>query len=66
MLHGAVFLFPIPLASLLPADRGTVTLSSGWVALFVLETMLYAVGTAFIVLVLAAERLSALVRARLA
>ena len=56
MLHGAVFLFPIPLASLLPADRGTVTLSSGWVALFVLETMLYAVGTAFVVLVLANER----------
>jgi diguanylate cyclase (GGDEF)-like protein len=56
MLHGAVFLFPIPLASLLPADRGIVTLSSGWVALFVLETMLYAVGTAFIVLVLATER----------
>jgi diguanylate cyclase (GGDEF)-like protein len=56
MLHGAVFLFPIPLASLLPADRGTVTLSTGWVALFVLETMLYAVGTAFVVLVLANER----------
>jgi diguanylate cyclase (GGDEF)-like protein len=56
MLHGAVFLFPIPLASLLPADRATVTLSTGWVALFVLETMLYAVGTAFVVLVLANER----------
>jgi diguanylate cyclase (GGDEF)-like protein len=56
MLHAAVFLFPIPLASLLPADRGTVTLTTGWVALFVLETMLYAVGTAFIVLVLATER----------
>ena len=56
MLHGAVFLFPIPLASLLPADRGIVTLSTGWVALFVLETLLYAVGTAFIVLVLATER----------
>jgi diguanylate cyclase (GGDEF)-like protein len=56
MLHGAVFLFPIPLASLLPADRGVVTLTSGWIALFVLETMLYAVGTAFIVLVLAKER----------
>jgi diguanylate cyclase (GGDEF)-like protein len=56
MLHGTVFLFPIPLASLLPADRGTVMLSTGWIALFVLETMLYAVGTAFIVLVLATER----------
>jgi diguanylate cyclase (GGDEF)-like protein len=56
MLHAAVLLSPIPLATLLPADRGTLTLSSGWVALFVLETMLYAVGTAFIVLVLATER----------
>jgi diguanylate cyclase (GGDEF)-like protein len=55
MLHAAVFMFPIPLASMLPTDHGTVTLSSGWIALFVLEMMLYAVGTAFMVLVLAAE-----------
>ncbi len=56
MLHGAVFLFPIPLASLLPSDGGIVSLASGWIAVFVLETMLYIVGTAFIVLVLAKER----------
>jgi diguanylate cyclase (GGDEF)-like protein len=56
MLHGAVFLFPIPLTSLLPGDGGSVTLATGWVALFVLEMTLYAVGTAFIVLVLATER----------
>ncbi len=56
MLHGAVFLFPIPLASLIPAERGIVTLASGWIAVFALETMLYIVGTAFIVLVLAKER----------
>jgi diguanylate cyclase (GGDEF)-like protein len=56
ILHGAVFLFPIPLASLVPADRGALTISTGWVALFVLEAMLYAVGTAFVVLVLATER----------
>lgn len=56
MLHGAVFLFPIPLASLLPDDAGIVSVGTGWVALFVLETMLYAVGTAFIVLVLAQEQ----------
>jgi diguanylate cyclase (GGDEF)-like protein len=56
MLHGAVFLFPIPLAGLLPADGGTVTLATGWVAPFVLEITLYAVGTAFVVLVLASER----------
>jgi len=56
ILHGAVFLFPIPLAGLLPAERGIVNLASGWIALFALETMLYVVGTAFIVLVLAKER----------
>ena len=56
MLHAAVFMFPIPLAGLLPGDRGTVTLATGSVALFILEIMLYAVGTAFIVLVLAKER----------
>jgi diguanylate cyclase (GGDEF)-like protein len=56
MLHGAVFLLPIPLASVLPADGGIVALASGWVAVFALETMLYVVGTAFIVLALAKER----------
>src|ERR1043166_2197870 len=54
--HGAVFLCPIPLAGLLPADGGIVSLASGWIAVFVLEIMLYAVGTAFIGLVLAKER----------
>jgi diguanylate cyclase (GGDEF)-like protein len=56
ILHGAVFLFPIPLASLLPADGGIRSLASGWIAVFALETMLYVVGAAFIVLVLAKER----------
>ncbi|MCC6779731.1 MAG: GGDEF domain-containing protein, partial [Hyphomicrobiales bacterium] len=55
IMHGAVFLFPIPLASALPDDSGLVSLASGWVAVFVLEVMLYVVGTAFIVLVLAKE-----------
>jgi diguanylate cyclase (GGDEF)-like protein len=56
IMHGAVFLVPIPLASLLPDEQGLMNLASGWIALFVLETMLYVVGTAFIVLVLAKER----------
>ena len=56
MLHGAVFLLPIPLASLLPDDGGIVRLASGWIAVFALEVMLYVVGTAFIVLVLSKER----------
>jgi len=62
ILHGTVFLFPIPLASLLPADGGIVSLASGWIALFALETMLYVVGTAFIVLVLAKERSARVLR----
>jgi hypothetical protein len=55
ILHGTVFLVPIPLAVLLPAERGMVSLASGWIAVFALETRLYVVGTAFIVLVLANE-----------
>src|SRR5262249_34236706 len=54
-LHGAIFLFPVPAVSLLPHD-GTVSLATGWIAVFALEIMLYAVGTAFIILTLASER----------
>jgi diguanylate cyclase (GGDEF)-like protein len=56
ILHGTVFLFPIPLASVLPDDGGIVSIAGGWIAVFALETMLYIVGTAFIVLVLSKER----------
>ena len=56
VLHGLVFLCPIPLASVLPDDNGIVALASGWIAVFTLEVMLYVVGTAFIVLVLSKER----------
>jgi diguanylate cyclase (GGDEF)-like protein len=56
ILHGAVFLLPVPLASLLPAERGAVSLASSWIAVFALESMLYVVGAAFIVLVLTKER----------
>jgi diguanylate cyclase (GGDEF)-like protein len=56
ILHGAIFLFPVPLASLLPDDGGVVSLATGWMTVFALEIMLYVVGTAFIVLVLAKDR----------
>lgn len=56
ILHGAVFLLPIPLASILPADRGMLSLASGWIAIFTLETVLYVIGTAFIVLLITKER----------
>ena len=55
-MHGAVFLFPIPLANFMPDEQGLITLATGWIAVFVLEMLLYAVGTAFIVLILTKER----------
>jgi len=55
-LHGAVFLFPIPVASLMPEHGGLATLMAGWLSVFVLEMLLYAVGAAFIMLVLTKER----------
>jgi diguanylate cyclase (GGDEF)-like protein len=56
VLHGTIFLFPVPLASLLPDDSSVLNLASGWMAVFALEIMLYVVGTAFIVLILAKDR----------
>ena len=41
---------------MMPHQSGLVTLATGWLAVFVLEMLLYAVGTAFIVLVLTKER----------
>jgi diguanylate cyclase (GGDEF)-like protein len=52
LLHGMVFLSPALLTALLPP--GT---ADGWFALFALETLLYVVGTAFIVVVMAKERM---------
>jgi diguanylate cyclase (GGDEF)-like protein len=55
MLHGAVFLFPMALATL-SLDLNGARAASGWVALFATEVVLYVVGAAFIVLVLAKDR----------
>jgi diguanylate cyclase (GGDEF)-like protein len=54
MLHGAIFLFPMALASLSLDVGGRV--SKGWVAMFGIEVLLYVVGAAFIVLMLAKDR----------
>jgi diguanylate cyclase (GGDEF)-like protein len=56
ILHAAVFLFPIPLSALMPEQAGMLSLTSGWIAVFMLEVMLYVVGMAFIVLVLSKDR----------
>jgi diguanylate cyclase (GGDEF)-like protein len=54
-VHGVLFLLPIPLVLLLPADSG-IALASGWYPILSLETLLFAIGTAFIILVMAKER----------
>ena len=55
ILHGGIFLSPVVLSNVLPSDGALMGLTSGWMAVFVLETMLYVVGTAFIGLVMAKE-----------
>jgi len=54
MLHSAVFLAPIALMLLAPA-KATI---DGLFALFASETMIYVVGTAFVVVVMAKERVA--------
>jgi len=53
--QGLVFLLPLPLMLLLPADSGYM-LAASWVPILALETLLFAIGTAFIMLVMAKER----------
>jgi diguanylate cyclase (GGDEF)-like protein len=56
MLHGTIFLFPMALASLSFDVEGKGNPATGWTALFAIEVVLYAVGAAFVVLVLAKDR----------
>jgi diguanylate cyclase (GGDEF)-like protein len=56
MLHGAIFLFPVALATLSQDANVSRGLARGWIAVFVIEIVLYVVGAAFIVLILAKDR----------
>jgi diguanylate cyclase (GGDEF)-like protein len=58
VLHGLVFLPPIPLAMTRTGEAAL--LSSGWIAVFTLETLLYVVGMAFIALLMTKERAESL------
>ena len=60
LLHGLVFLPPIALALTQPDGLGVAPLPVGWKAVFILEALLYAVGTAFIVLMMAKERVESI------
>jgi diguanylate cyclase (GGDEF)-like protein len=55
VLHGMVFLSPIALTLLWPGEAT----ADGWFAVFALQTLLYVVGTAFVVVVMANERTTA-------
>ena len=54
LLHSIVFLSPIPLTLLTPPGAS----SDGWLALFALETLLYVVGAAFIIVIMTQERIA--------
>ncbi len=56
MLHGAIFLFPVALATLSPGGDGVHSLARGWIVVFAVEVVLYLVGAAFIMLILAKDR----------
>jgi diguanylate cyclase (GGDEF)-like protein len=56
MLHGAIFLFPVTFATLCCMGEGAPGPVHGWIVLFAVEIVLYVVGTAFIVLILAKDR----------
>ncbi len=56
ILHGAIFLLPVALATLTPGEDGNHSLAQGWIVVFAIEIVLYLVGTAFIVLILAKDR----------
>ncbi len=55
VLHGLVFLSPIALVLLWPQGAS----ADGWFAIFALQTLLYVVGTAFMVVIMANERTTA-------
>lgn len=54
MLHGAIFLFPVMLATWSSAEN--LNSGGGWLAVFAAEVLLYVVGAAFIVLIMAKDR----------
>ena len=55
ILHGMVFLSPIMVILLWPSEAS----ADGWFAVFALQTLLYVVGTAFVVVVMAGEKTTA-------
>jgi diguanylate cyclase (GGDEF)-like protein len=55
-LQGIVFLSPVFIALLSPRGARLEDFAGGWFGIFALETLLYAIATAFIILTMAKER----------
>jgi diguanylate cyclase (GGDEF)-like protein len=55
-LHGVVFPSQVPLTMVLPGDRIAATLTNGWIATLAVESLLYSIAAAFILLEMAKER----------
>lgn len=55
-LHGVVFPSQVPLTMVLPGDRIAATLTNGWIATLAIESLLYSIAAAFILLEMAKER----------
>ena len=56
VLQGIVFLSPIPIVLLAPEEATLAEFAGNWFGIFALETLLYAIATAFIILTMAKER----------
>ena len=56
MLHGAIFLFPVASMTLAPDAVRWRGFTNGWVSVFMIEVVLYLIGAAFIVMMLAKDR----------
>ncbi len=55
-LHGVVFPSQVPLTMVLPGDRIAAGLTNGWLATLAIESLLYSIAAAFILLEMAKER----------
>ena len=56
VLHGAIFLMPVTLATLTSTGDAARGPARGWITVFAIEIVLYVVGTAFIILTLTKDR----------
>jgi len=55
-MHGALYLFRVPLAIFVPGAKSEPLFSTAWFGVIGLESLLYMIATAFILLALAKER----------